>query len=203
MCLNILSRVCVSPRGYLLYRLSYHLRSLGKHALSTQILYNRARLITGSTTIFSCPTCHLQFDDFKAATQAHGVCVSWSCRCYHEDTPDSQNWTSCSFCNLSPCASGSQEYEKEPISRSAQVLYPGDELRRCSRDIFIDADEFARHLEDDHLVMEHTSLDAWQRVQFLEIIDGRGLIRTSRFTCPSRNCCQATQPSYNFTFVTL
>ncbi|KAH3973653.1 hypothetical protein HBI81_139890 [Parastagonospora nodorum] len=156
-------------------------------------------------TVFSCPTCNLKFDDFISATQVHGVCISWSCRCYHEDTSDAQIpiRATCSLCNLSPCALGTKGYDKGHVTLGEQTLHSNHELGGCAQDIFIDAEEFAHHLERGHSVLDHTSLDAWQRVQFLEIIDGRGLIRTSRFTCPSRNCCQATQPCYNFTFVTL
>lgn len=82
--------------------------------------------------------------------------------------------------------------------------YDVHELRTCDQAIFTQADDFARHLELTHKVdfsfLEQCGLKAWQRVQFLEIIDGKGLIRTSRVPYGD-SCCSYTETSYNFTFV--
>lgn len=73
--------------------------------------------------------------------------------------------------------------------------------------MFFKASDFTHHLELAHKVdllhLMQNGLLAWQRTQFLEIIDGRGLIRTLRAPYPGQSCCSNTEPTYNFTFVTL
>jgi hypothetical protein len=77
------------------------------------------------------------------------------------------------------------------------------QLRQCEQTIYTDQKCFAKHLHNEHGALGPEflldDLGVWQRVQFLEYINGKGLIRTLRPN-PS-DCCASTVLGYNFTFV--
>jgi hypothetical protein len=50
--------------------------------------------------------------------------------------------------------------------------------------------------------MMKSDMAPWERLQFLEIMNGEGLIRTTRLSTGGA-CCHSAEAEYSFTFVAL
>jgi hypothetical protein len=147
-----------------------------------------------SNDSFCCPSCGEQFDNFVAATQLHRICVSWSCRYLHGEV---SSWTGSLSDKLqNRILSGSFDMDDDDTV--------DHQLRGCAQTIYTTPKDFASHLDSEHRIkaLLGSQMAPWARVQFLEIIGGQGLVRTTRLST-GRNCCPSVEPEYTFSFVTL
>lgn len=133
--------------------------------------------------MFQCPTCSLRFQNFTEAVKYHPTCVSWSCRYLHDCLSSAKSHGSDQRCRL--CQSGQITIDDAQTSDVAYLRHARNHsLRDCEQPIFADPALFARHLESEHACSVSTlaegDLVPWQRVQFLEIDGGKGLVRTGR-----------------------
>ncbi|KAH7069135.1 hypothetical protein BKA63DRAFT_520704 [Paraphoma chrysanthemicola] len=162
---------------------------------------------------FTCPACGFCFETFSDAVREHPYCFTWSCRYLH-NASESITATGGSIdglyvvntkCRLCPEHFSTTKMGLEEASQRV-VEHIDGHIRGCSQEIFTNQYTFAAHLQSEHgaglVVAEDEHLKQWQRIQFLEIIEGRGMIRTSR---PYANvdCCGSKETGYSFTFVDL
>ncbi|KAH3946947.1 hypothetical protein HBI56_059280 [Parastagonospora nodorum] len=146
---------------------------------------------TFSSKRFQCPTCSLQFRSFTEAVKFHPTCVSWSCRYLHDCLSSAQPHGSDQRCRL--CQSELVAIHDAQTSDVAYLRHARNHrLRDCEQSIFTDPGLFAHHLESEHAGsvsnLAESDLVPWQRVQFLEIDGGKGLVRTGRPQA-GLNCC--------------
>lgn len=147
------------------------------------------------------------------AARDHPSCVTWSCRYLHDPgAVVKAHSSSChAICNAtcSLCDKQMATVTAAGAMESRQLLMDHVErhkLRSCSQSIFSDQYMFAAHLQSEHdaswVVAEEGQLKHWQRIQFLEVIDGQGIIRTLRLYA-NVDCCGRKETGYSFMFVDL
>jgi hypothetical protein len=153
--------------------------------------------MVSSNESFCCPTCGLHFDNFVAASQSHPSCVSWSCRYLHDGFSVLKNSTKCRLCGY--CCNSLENYADELTDHIEH-----HRLRNCTQEIYTTPKEFAEHLSLEHgsTNMMKSDMAPWERLQFLEIMNGEGLIRTTRLSTDGA-CCHSAEAEYSFTFVAL
>jgi hypothetical protein len=154
-------------------------------------------LIIDSNGSFCCPTCDLHFESFVAASQSHPACNTWSCRYLHDGLSILKNSTKCRLC-------GDLDIGKETSAGELTDHADRHQLRKCTQTIYTTSEEFAEHLNLEHGLTNMTKPDMapWERLQFLEIMNGEGLVRTTRVPTDGA-CCQSVKADYSFTFVSL
>jgi hypothetical protein len=170
------------------------------HGISTCVL---TRTSNGT---FCCPNCGLQFDSFLAATQLHPTCVSWSCRYLHDclsvmkdsAMPEFTKCRLCCFIDLKV-----KQFNETPFSGFTEHM-ESHQLRGCAQTIYTTPKDFRNHLRSQHQIegVLQSDMDPWARLQFLEIINGQGVIRTTRLPT-GRDCCLSVEVDYAFSFVPL
>jgi rubredoxin len=174
---------------------------------STNLLVSDTFVLTRtSNDSFCCPTCGLQFDSFLAATQLHPTCISWSCRYLHDDLSTTKDSTieeiaKCRLCGY--LTSKAEQFDETPISGAPEHI-DYHRLRGCAQTIYTTPKDFAAHLVSEHRAESvlQSNMDPWARLQFLETINGQGIIRTTRLPT-GRECCPSVEADYAFSFVNL
>jgi hypothetical protein len=92
----------------------------------------------------------------------------------------------------------------EPSTGDLADHIESHQLRGCVQRIYTTSKDFADHLSLKHRMkgVTHSDMAPWGRLQFLEVINGQGLIRTTQLQTGG-DCCRGVEAGYTFAFVPL
>ena len=171
-------------------------------------------LIPGSDDKFTCANCGRSFPNFTSAMREHASCQTWSCRHlydYHsvfqslsgQESDTGLRSVHCKLC----------DYRGPMLDQADETTHlkhaETHALRTCEQLIFHNLEDFTQHMMQKHGLSENFEVDSsepcwdslpWARVQHLEILKGRHLLRLSRPWIEGK-LCQSRYGGYTCIFL--